>query len=446
LSSILITSSNSEVAVHHLKRRRAALLVPAAIAILTLTGLLPARAASAASGAPAAAAGWTTVFSDDFAGPAGSPPALARWFYDIGPGSRYGMGEVDQTTRSTSNVYLDGAGHLVLRATRGRHGWTSGRIETTRDDFMAPAGGELEMTASIQLPPAAGAVGYWPAFWAVGAPKRAGGAWPLSGELDMMEDVNGLNDASQTLHDAAGSTGTGLIPCRTSGCESGYHAYSVIVNRTDPRAEYLQFLMDGQVRETVTEAAVGTAAWQAAIDHGFFLILDLAVGGTYPDLMCRCTSPLASTTPGASMKVASVTVAEQGGNSTPASQPVATGPAKGLHGWCVDNRDSLDTPANLVDATGCSSGAGQRWSAYSDGTLRAEGGCLGFWGASATSGSWVDWYPCNGTAAQVWARQPDGELVNPASGLCLTVPGGQPSVQLDLEACTASAAQRWSRP
>ncbi len=427
---------------HHFNlKRMALLLVPAATVLLLMLGILPAQAATAA----AAPADWTTVFSADFAGPAGSAPAPSDWFYDIGSGSKWGMGEVDQATNAKANVYTDGDGHLVLKAIHGANGWTSGRIETTRDDFMAPAGGELEMSASIELPAAARTVGYWPAFWAVGAPKRAGGVWPVSGELDMMEDVNGMNAAAQTLHDGAGSTGTGLIACTTSGCESGYHTYSVIVNRTKTKAEFLQFLMDGKVRETITEAKVGATAWAKAIDHGFFIILDLAVGGSYPDLMCKCTSPTAATTSGAAMKVASVTVSEKGGNSTPTSKAVATGRATGLNGWCVDNRSSLNTTANVIDATDCTSGPGQQLSAYSDGTLRAEGGCLGFWGTSAASGTYVDWYPCNGTAAQVWARNAAGELVNPASGLCLTVPNGQQAVQLDLETCAGATAQHWSQ-
>ena len=37
---------------------------------------------------------------------------------------------------------------------------------------------------------------------------RTGGGRPTSGEIDMMEDVNGLNEASQTLHDAANTAAT----------------------------------------------------------------------------------------------------------------------------------------------------------------------------------------------------------------------------------------------
>ena len=227
----------------------------AAGATATTASTATASAAAATPGTvvPPAPAGWTTVFKDGFAGPAGSAPSAANWFYDIGSG--YGTGEIEQTTSSTGNVYLDGRGHLVLKATRASGGWTSARIESARDDFQAPAGGELELTASIEQPDPADGLGYWPAFWALGSPMRTGGGWPTSGELDIMEDVNGLNQASQTLHDAAGSDGHPLIACRGSRCESGYHTYSVIVNRANTRAEYLQFLMDGRVTDTITEAA-----------------------------------------------------------------------------------------------------------------------------------------------------------------------------------------------
>src|SRR5450432_1542512 len=106
---------------------------------------------------------------------------------------------------------------------------------------------------------------------------RAGGGWPASGEIDMMEDVNGLNEVFQTFHHASSSPGHPLIACpgADSTCETGYHTYSVIINRTSTSAEYLQFLMDGRAKDTITEASVGTTAWRAAINHGFFIILDL---------------------------------------------------------------------------------------------------------------------------------------------------------------------------
>jgi hypothetical protein len=402
--------------------------------------------AALADTVPPAPAGWTTVFGDNFAGPAGSPPAAANWFYDIGTG--FGTGEKEQTTNSTNNVYLDGNGHLVLKAINSGGTWTSARIESTRDDFQAPPGGKLEMTASILQPNPANGLGYWPAFWALGAPMRTGGGWPQSGEIDMMEDVNGLNQASQTLHTAGPSPGHGLIACPGSGstCQTGYHTYSVIIDRTNTSAETLQFLMDGVVESTITEASVGVSAWQQAIDHGFFIIWDLAMGGNYPDGVSGQTTPTAATTSGASMSVGYVAVYEQGGNSTPTGTATATGPLKGLNGLCLTNQNSLNAASNPIVVSGCNGSAGQQWSPYTDGTVRVQGGCLDVVAAGRTSGTQVDWYPCNASNAQNWTAQANGQLMNPNSGLCLTVPGGNTGTRLDIETCTGSAQQIWTMP
>jgi len=404
-----------------------------------------APSASAAT-VPPPPSGWTTVFGDDFSGAANSAPSADNWFYDIG--TNYGTGEIEQTTNSTNNIYLDGNGHMVLKATNNGGTWTSARIESTRDDFQAPAGGQLEMTASIEQPNPANGLGYWPAFWALGSPMRAGGGWPQSGEIDMMEDVNGLNEASQTLHDSANSPGHALIACpdTSSGCQTGYHTYSVIVNRQNTSAEYLEFLMDGTVESTVTEASVGTAAWQAAIDHGFFIIFDLAMGGNYPDGIHGSTTPTSATSSGASMNVGYVAVYEQGGNSTPTGTATGTGQLTGIGGNCLANQNALNVEGNPMSVHSCDGDAGQQWSPFSDGTVRVQGGCLDVVSAGTTSGTQVDWYPCNGTNAQKWTYQANGELVNPNSGLCLTDPGGNTASRLDIEACTDSAQQQWKLP
>ena len=420
-------------------------LVAAGLTGIVTTTILSAPAALA-DPVPPAPTGWTTVFGDDFAGPAGSAPSAANWFYDIGTG--FGTGEKEQTTNSTNNVYLDGNGHLVLKAINSGGTWTSGRIESTRDDFQAPAGGKLEMIASIQQPNPANGLGYWPAFWALGAPMRTGGGWPQSGEIDMMEDVNALNEASQTLHTSGPSPGHALIACPGAGssCQTGYHTYAVIIDRTNTSAETLQFLMDGVVESTITEASVGVAAWQAAIDHGFFIIWDLAMGGNYPDGIQGSTTPTSATTSGGTLSAAWVAVYEQGGNSTPSGQPTATGTVKGLNGLCLGNQNSLNVASNPINVAACNGGAGQSWSPYTDGTLRTQGGCLDVVAAGKTSGTNVDWYPCNATAAQNWTAQANGELVNPNSGLCLTVPGGNTGSRLDIETCTGSAQQLWTPP
>jgi hypothetical protein len=427
-----------------------------AVASPTLASLGPAassgKSPSAASMAnagpvPAAPPGFTRVFADSFGGPAGSAPSEQNWFYDIG--TNYGNNEIDQTTNSTRNVYLNGSGDLVIQANDNNGSWTSGRIESARDDFEAPAGGKLEMTASIEQPDPANGLGYWPAFWALGTPTRTGtGTWPTAGELDMMEDVNAISEASQTLHDDAGSTAHPFISCpdTTSTCQTGFHTYSVIIDRTNPSAEFLEFLMDGKVEVTITEAEVGTATWQAAIDHAFYIILNVAIGGKYPDTQCDCTTPTSATSSGAAMKVAYVAVYEDGGNTTPTATPKATGQVTGFQQNCLSNYNSLDTAYNPIILNTCDGSAGQQWSTYSDGTLRAQGGCLDLHDGGKTSGTDVNWYPCDGNAAQVWTPEPSGELYNAYSGLCLTDPGTYDGSPLTIEACQASAKQKWSLP
>jgi beta-glucanase (GH16 family) len=415
-------------------------------ALILLAGGLAGTAVAVATAAPALAGtvppappGWTTVFGDDFDGAAGSGPSMANWFYDIGTDS--GNQEVNSNTNSTSNVYLDGNGHLVIKAINNGGSWTAGKIESTRDDFQAPPGGELEMTASLEQPNPANGLGYWPAFWALGAPTRAGGSQATSGETDMMEDVNGLNKAAQFLHTAAGTSSSHqLIPCPASGsgCQTGYHTYSVIINRTNTSAESLQFLMDGTVESTVTEAHVGATTWQEAIDHGFFIILNLAIGGHYPNGICGCTTPTSATTSGASMSVSYVAVYEKGGNSTPTATPTATGELKGIDGLCMANRDSVNTELNPMVLRPCNGSTGEQWTGYTDGTLRTNGGCL-----DVVSGTTVGWYPCSGLASETWDYK-SGELVNPHTNMCLTDPGGNTTAWLDIATCTRSTAQVWA--
>ena len=318
---------------HGTARRRMAGVVAALVA--ATVGGLPALGASASTApragvAAPASAHWRTVFSDRFAGRAGSR-AGAKWAYDVGTqykGSscpaNWGTGEVETARASTANVRRDGHGHLVIRALDSGGRWTSGRIETKSDRFSAPAGGEMKVVASLRQPNPRGGLGYWPAFWMLGAGFRASGAgtsgsmncpsWPSIGEIDVLEDVNALSEHSGTLHCDVAPGGacneftgltSGLQPC--PGCQSGYHTYSVIVNRRTSN-ESITWYLDGKAYFTVTESQVGTATWQAAVDHGFFLIFDVAMGGSFPNAVCGCTSPTSATTPGAAMKVQYVKV------------------------------------------------------------------------------------------------------------------------------------------
>jgi hypothetical protein len=256
---------------------------------------------------PSPPSGWTTAFSDDFNGPAGSAPS-SSWMYDTGPGSSFGTGEIETMTNSSSNVYLDGNGNLDITALDNGGSWTSGRIQTTTPVVGAPAGGELEVTASIEQPDPANGLGYWPAFWMLGP-----GQWPENGEIDIMEDVNALSELSGTVHcgtDPGGpcnepeGIGSGLVSC--PNCQTAYNTYTMILNRTDASDESVTFYLDGNAYFSVDESQVGTSTWQAAFDHNMSIIFDLAMGGGYPDGQCGCTSPTSATTSGGTMTVAYV--------------------------------------------------------------------------------------------------------------------------------------------
>jgi beta-glucanase (GH16 family) len=222
-------------------------------------------------------------------------------------------------TANPANVHLDGRGHLELVPLRSNSGWTSGRVETRRS-FTAPAGGEMRVTATLRQPGPANPAGYWPAFWMLASQGKE----PGLGEIDILEDVNSGAQTSSALHcgdlarkNADGTAGpchednglgTTLLPCPT--CATGYHTYSAIIDRRQAGREEIRWYLDGHETFSVSETQVGTAAWAAAVDHGFRIILDVAIGGHYPSTNCHCKSPTSRTTSGAAMSVAGVAVSE----------------------------------------------------------------------------------------------------------------------------------------
>jgi beta-glucanase (GH16 family) len=279
------------------------------VAVLTGAGR-PAATKATVPGAMAASTPWGTVWYENFSGRAGSGVSAKNWAYQTGQGI-FGNNEVEDMTSSPGNVHLDGAGNLDITALHQGGTWTSGRIRTTQQ-FGAPAGGELRVIASIRQPGPASGLGYWPAFWLLGP-----GAWPQDGEIDILEDVNTLSEHSGTLHcgnltTPAGDgtfgpchehTGlsSGLLPC--GGCQTGYHTYSVIIDRRVPADEHIYWYLDGREFFSMSESQIGAQVWAQAVDHGFSIILDLAMGGAYPDGVCGCTTPTGTTTSGGAMSV-----------------------------------------------------------------------------------------------------------------------------------------------
>jgi beta-glucanase (GH16 family) len=316
---------------------------------------------------PAAPPGFTTTWSDDFNGTAGSALDTGVWRYDVGPGSSFGTGEIETMTNSTANVFLDGNGHMVLRALHSgadpNAGWTSGRVETQADGFGAQAGGVVRMQASIQQPDVStgNGAGYWPAFWMLGAPLRIGIPWPGSGEVDILEDVNGRSSTFGTLHcgtfpggvcNEGTGIGSGERPC--GGCQTGYHTYAVEIDRS-VSPEQIRWYLDGANYFTLAANRVDATTWSNAIDHAFYIIFDLAMGGAFPAAFGG--GPNGATVSGGQMNIDYVAVY----NKAPASTS-GTNIARGKTATASSTESAMFPASNATDGD-----VTTRWSsAFSD--------------------------------------------------------------------------------
>jgi beta-glucanase (GH16 family) len=279
----------------------------AALTALLLLALLPAAAAARVGHSDGAAphpAGWQLVWKDDFNGAAGKGVEPGKWIYDTGTGygcagcpSQWGTFEIESMTASTQNVSLDGRGDLLITPVREPDGsWTSGRIETRKTSFTAGTNGILRVQASIRLPQTGvgpAAAGYWPAFWMLGDAFRGDYLnWPSIGEIDIMENVNGRPTDFSTLHCGVPSGG----PCNeTSGIgrttndstlQDGFHTYAMELDKS-VQPNQLRFYLDGVDFGTISADSVPADVWSAATDHGFFVILDVAIGGAFPWAECN---------------------------------------------------------------------------------------------------------------------------------------------------------------
>jgi hypothetical protein len=339
-----------------------ALAAAAAPAVLTAGhsgGTGPANLSRAVPlAAPAPPAGFNTVWVEDFVGAAGSLPSSANWIFDIGhsyPGGapNWGTGEIAAHTNNPANVSLDGAGNLRITPLRDSAGnWTSARIETQRTDFQPPAGGVLRIEGRLQLPNVSGAEaqGIWPAFWSLGAPFRGVYTnWPQVGEIDVMENVNGANTVWGTLHCGVSPGGpcnetTGLGGSRSGfspTLQAAFHTYAIEWDRS-VSPQQIRWYVDGVHFHTVSQNQVDATTWANATDHGFFVILNVAVGGGWPGM------PTAATASGRPMLVDYVAVWSRNGTSSTPTPTPTTPPGGTRDAYSTIQAESFDEQQGVV--------------------------------------------------------------------------------------------------
>lgn len=216
---------------------------------------------------------WELIFEDEFRGPEGDPPDPSIWTYDIGRGNDgWGNQELQYYTDRPENVALDGDGFLRIVARRESFEgaeWTSARIKT--QGLQSFTYGRFE--ARILLP---AGNGLWPAFWMLGDTIETLG-WPLCGEIDIMEARGRLpNEVTGAIHGPGYSAGralSGTFRFPEGEDFTGFHVY-----RIDWDPEHITWYVDDRLVFTAHPGMV-EGAW--VLDHSFFLLLNLAVGGTF---------------------------------------------------------------------------------------------------------------------------------------------------------------------
>ena len=215
-------------------------------------------------------ADWRLVWEDDFEGPAGQLPDPANWRFDVG--TDWGNAQLEYDTDRAENVSLDGAGNLAITAREEAYmgqDYTSGRI-TTKDLFELQNG---RFEARIRLPRGQG---IWPAFWMLGADFDEVG-WPTCGEIDVME-YRGQEPSvvHGSLHGpgySAGQAITRRFYLTDSTFDADFHVFAV-----EWRGNSIDWYIDGEFFQTVTSDDV-PGEW--VFDHPFYMILNVAVGGTF---------------------------------------------------------------------------------------------------------------------------------------------------------------------
>lgn len=223
----------------------------------------------------------STLFNDDFNGTAGTTPDSSKWGYALG-GNGWGNNELETYTSRASNASVDGAGNLDITA---RHETFTGGDGITRDYTSARLTTVNKFTfqygtavARMRVP---AGQGLFPAFWALGSNRSTVG-WPLCGEMDVMENHgNELNtvhanvvaalQADPTVKWTSSSSTDAASPL-----SADFHTYGLVWG---PGA--MAMTLDGRTYFSLAATDLPTTMlWN--FNHPFFLLLNLAVGGTAP--------------------------------------------------------------------------------------------------------------------------------------------------------------------
>ena len=200
-------------------------------------------------------------------------PNSAIWNYETGTGENgWGNNELQYYTDRPENIKVeDGMLHITaVEESFMGSGYTSARI-TTKGLFSKQYG---RFEARIKLP---WGQGIWPAFWLLGDNIDTVG-WPQCGEIDIME-YRGQEPTivHGSLHGPGYSGGnpiTKSYELQNDRFDTDFHIFGI-----EWGEGYINFYVDDVLYNQITPADV-TGEW--VYDHEFFIIMNLAVGGSFP--------------------------------------------------------------------------------------------------------------------------------------------------------------------
>lgn len=222
---------------------------------------------------------WALTWSDEFDGPNGSGVDPQKWIMETG-GHGWGNNELEYYTNRTQNAYLEN-GSLVIKAIKEDYtgpdfvarSYTSARLKT-QNKFTQTFG---RFEARIKVPYGQG---IWPAFWMLGSDINQVG-WPRCGEIDIMENIGKEpSTVHGTIHGPGYSGGSGIGAAysltNNQRFTDDYHIYAV---EWEPKA--IRWYVDGNLFKTITTKDL-PAGTEWVFNHPFFMLLNLAVGGSWP--------------------------------------------------------------------------------------------------------------------------------------------------------------------
>lgn len=215
------------------------------------------------------------VWADEFEG---NSLNTDHWTIETGGGG-WGNQEKQYYTGRTENLRIEN-GILLIEAKKEiyqSHSYTSARINTK--DKKSFKYGKIE--ARINLPAGKGT---WPAFWMLGA-NFASARWPLCGEIDIMEHIGSKPTMiSHAVHTSEknGSKGNNWYSQKTvSDAENNFHVYGIEwEERANEGDDAIHFTIDGVKTATIWEPHVDATIQKWPFKQEFFIILNLAMGGT----------------------------------------------------------------------------------------------------------------------------------------------------------------------